>query len=128
MSDLFQSLFQHATSQGSRSTALNPLAWALGICLAAFLVALRVSNLTPWVLPLLASLVVIFVFAFVISYFILLFKDRDALRSERFKLSKMALERSLTGDSLTGFAVMDTHNHETLLTASKRIEQIEGPQ
>jgi hypothetical protein len=56
-----------------------------------------------WVTTLLSvfagSLLLVFMFA----YLYLMFNDRDALRSERFTLSKMAIERSVTGDSLRGF-------------------------
>jgi hypothetical protein len=43
------------------------------------------------------------VLAYLFAYFFLLVKDRDALRSERFQLSKMAIERSIVGDSIEGF-------------------------
>jgi hypothetical protein len=43
------------------------------------------------------------VFGFLGAYFFLLIKDRDALRSEKYTLSKLALERSITGDNIAGF-------------------------
>ncbi|MGC2423442.1 MAG: hypothetical protein WA666_03695 [Nitrospirota bacterium] len=36
------------------------------------------------------------------AYIYLLFNDRDALRSEVYTLSKMAIERGLMGDNITG--------------------------
>jgi hypothetical protein len=114
MTDLFRSLLQHATTQGSRSTALNPLAWALGIILSAFLVAARIPNAPTWVLLLLGSASALFVLSFVIAYFILLYTDRDALRSERFTLSKMAIEKSVVGDSLKGFTAIGPDEQRAL--------------
>ena len=59
---------------------------------------------------------------YVFSYVYLLFKDRDALRSERFTLSKIAMEKGYYGDSLTG-----TLRHEPTglaATSSPTIAQI----
>ena len=53
---------------------------------------------------------------YVFSYVYLLFNDRDALRSERFTLSKMAIERSITGDSLRGFVEGDVLTDRILKT------------
>ena len=52
--------------------------------------------------------------AFLVAYFILLFIDRDALRSERFTLSKMAIEKSVTGDSLRGFTALEVTDQKVL--------------
>jgi hypothetical protein len=45
--------------------------------------------------------VILLVFLF--AYIYLLVNDRDALRSEKFTLSKLAIERSVVGDSAVGF-------------------------
>jgi hypothetical protein len=127
MSDLFRSLLQQATAQGSRSTALNPLAWAFGIVLFALLAAARVPNLPFWVLPLLGGTSALFGLSFMVAYFILLFKDRDALRSEKFTLSKMALEKNITGDSLKGFIAEELSDRPVPSIPSETIEQPERP-
>jgi hypothetical protein len=82
---------------------MNPLAWVLGITTSALLIALRVPQTPLWLLSTLGTLPVVVLIAFLTAYFILLFKNPDALRSEKFTLSKMAIEKSLTGDSLRGF-------------------------
>ena len=101
---------------------MNPLAWALGIVLSATLVAARVHNLPPWVLPLLGGAAGLIVLAYLTAYFILLFVDRDALRSERFTLSKLAIEKSVTGDTLKGFTAIDVGD-DKLLSAPGVTEQ-----
>jgi hypothetical protein len=126
--ELFRSFLQRATAQGSRSTALNPLGWALGIVLSAMLFAGRIPNRPAWLLPLLGVFVSGLVVAYVVAYFILLFIDRDALRSERFTLSKMALEKSVTGDSLTGFTALDVDAKKFLSTRTEDTEQQGEPQ
>ena len=97
-----QSFLQQANARGSRSTALQPLQWALGMVLAAILVAGKFGA-PSWILATLGVFGGVLIVSYLVAYFFLLMKDRDALRSERFQLSKMALERSITGDNLAGF-------------------------
>ena len=63
--------------------AINPLIWALGIILSALLVAVLIDNVPTWILILLGALAIIVALAFLVAYFFLLVKDRDALRAER---------------------------------------------
>ena len=100
--ELIQSFLQQASAQGSRSTALNPLGWALSIIFSAMIGA-GLAHMPTWVLIMLGVFESLAVVAYLAAYFFLLVKDRDALRSERFQLSKMAIERSITGDNLAGF-------------------------
>jgi hypothetical protein len=124
--ELFRSLLQQATAQGSRSTAMNPLAWALGIVLSALLIAADMHNVVPtWVFLLLGIAACVIVLAYLTAYFILLFVDRDALRSERFTLSKMAIEKSVTGDSLRGFTAIELGDQK-ILPAPEVTEQKES--
>jgi hypothetical protein len=99
---LIQSFLQQANARGSRSTALQPLQWGIAMVLGAFLVA-SYERASLWILETLGVFAALLILSFVGSYFFLLFKDRDALRSERFHLSKMAMERSIIGDNLAGF-------------------------
>jgi threonine/homoserine/homoserine lactone efflux protein len=100
--ELIRSLLQQASAQGSRSTALNPLAWAFGLTLSAL--AVSVSFKAPdWIIVFLSVVSSLILAVFLFAYIYLLFRDRDALRSETVTLSKMALERSIRGDSLNGF-------------------------
>jgi hypothetical protein len=100
--ELIRSFLQQASAQGSRSTALNPLGWAMTIIFSAMIGA-GVAHMPTWVLVMLGVFESFAVAAYLIAYFFLLVKDRDALRSERFQLSKMAIERSIAGDNLAGF-------------------------
>lgn len=45
---------------------------------------------------------------YLFAYTYCLFKDRDALRTERYSIQKLAIEKGFVGDSLTG-----TLRHET---------------
>lgn len=100
--DLFRILLQKAHASGSRSTALNPLGWLLVIELSGSLGAF-VEHTPNWFPMLLASLFSLTVLAYLGVYIFFAVRDRDALRSERFTLSRMAIERSAKGDTLAGF-------------------------
>jgi hypothetical protein len=78
------------------------------------LIAARISGVPLWLLVLLGIAVGCTGLAFIVAYFILLFVDRDALRSEKFTLSKLAIEKSVTGDSLRGFAAIEVGDQRVL--------------
>ena len=91
----------HSDASGSRSTILKPLTWLLGILLATLLAAFRFGA-PQWFCYLLAGIAILAVLLFFFAYGFCLFKDRDALRSERFSLRKMEIEKGLYGDSDLG--------------------------
>ena len=122
--ELIRSFLQQASAQGSRSTALNPLGWALSIIFSAMIGA-GVAHMPTWVLIMLGVFESFAVAAYLIAYFFLLVKDRDALRSERFQLSKMALERSVVGDNIKGFGEIEAKPEKTPLAITEPAEQRE---
>jgi hypothetical protein len=98
----FYSLLAQSSSTGSRTTALHPAHWLLGIVVGAELSAVKLG--APF--GVLLMLAVFCGIAFAIEAFgflYLLFKDRDALRSERFTIAKMQIEKGIMGDSVAGF-------------------------
>ncbi len=101
---------QQATVSGSRSTVLQPLLWLTGILASGLLVA-GYYGLPYWVLVIFAvPLGLSFLFA-LFFYALFAFKNPDLLRSERYSLSKMALEKTLIGDSSAGLTeVFDVRN------------------
>lgn len=88
-----KSLLQHASVQGSKSTALNPLGWGLGIVLSATLTAAP-DHPPFWLTPCLGAFSGLFMLAYLVAYFILLFKDRDALRSENINCPSWRLSEA----------------------------------
>lgn len=108
MVELFKAFLERAEVQGSKSTALAPLGWVVAIvasvCVSSMMTGIDWFQVGSFVL-LCACL-----FVYGIAFFILLLRDRDALRSEKFVIQKLAIERSLVGDSLTGFVKADLTN------------------
>lgn len=99
--NFIRSLLEQATAQGSRSTALKPLGWLLALLLSSTLGCFSLKA-PIWASVLLGVLSTIAVIVYVGAYVFLLVKNPDALRSERFFLQKLAIEKGLYGDSLVG--------------------------
>jgi hypothetical protein len=107
MVETFKELLTQASARGSRSTALHPLGWALGIILAA-LPACLWAHAPDWLLIGLGVSAALMVILYAGAYIYLLISDRDALRSERFTLSKLAIEKGLVGDNISGLKLAQT--------------------
>ncbi len=101
LSLLLTALRQHSSARAARSNALAPLIIVLGSLLVAFIGAIWAKSPT-WVIIALFSVIASIVLLFVVAYLFLLFKDRDALRSESFSLTKMAIKKGYYGDNISG--------------------------
>lgn len=112
--ELIRSLFQQASAQGSKSTALNPLGWAFATVLSA-LIGAHVASATESVTTLLSIFASLILAVFLFAYIYFMLKKPDYLRSEKFTLSKMAIERSVVGDSLKGFVEMSPSDSQGAL-------------
>lgn len=99
--ELIRAFLSQASSSGSRSTALQPLGWLSGILTSGLVVAAS-WGAPEWALISLAVLLGITVSIYLISYVFYAIKNPDALRSEKYTLSKMALEKNLIGDDKAG--------------------------
>ncbi len=99
--ETIRAFLAQATASGSRSTALQPLCWLAGI-LTSGLIFAPTWEAPSWVLVTLAVMLGSSVTLFLVSYAYYAIKNPDALRSERFTLSKMAIEKNLIGDDKTG--------------------------
>ena len=96
----FGDLLEKATAQTSRSTVVGPLIVVLGILLAGTLGSFLVG--APLWLNLglsISSALILFLFGGAYLYF--MFRSPDALRSEKFSIQKMVIERGLLGDDTT---------------------------
>jgi hypothetical protein len=80
---------------------LNPLGWLLGLLLSSDLVAIWLKAPTL-VVGLLSALVAAAVGFYVYAYFHFMKNDPNALRSERFVLGRLAIEKNVAGDDLAG--------------------------
>ena len=101
MPAFIKTLLQQSSIGQSRSSALNPLQWVLVILLTGVVICPLV-NAPSWLLIILVGLTVGIVILIATSYVYFMLKNSDALRSEHYTLSKIALEKGLVGDNLRG--------------------------
>lgn len=112
--ELIMAFLRHASSKGSRSTVLKPLGWLIPMLLSSMLISFYIGS-PSWVSVLLVVFNILTVALYFFTYMFCLFKDRDALRSEKFSIQKMAIEKGYLGDDSTG-----------LLNPSKNIDLLVG--
>ena len=90
LSALMTLLQQQMNATVSRSDALGPLKWLLAI-VAGSLAVMAVEGAPSWLLAGMFALLVLIVGLYGYAYFHFMQVDRDALRSERFVLTKSPL-------------------------------------
>lgn len=118
--EIIHAILSRATASGSRSTALQPMVWLTGFVSLGFVAALKMQS-PQWSLILLGVLLGVCVSTFIISYAYYAAKNPDALRSEKFTLSKMAIEKNLIGDDKAGLVeIMEFEASDTRLALPAR--------
>lgn len=98
---LAASLREQMNATLSRSDVLKPLAWLVGLLLTGLIMAVA-TKADQWVIGTLVGAIALAIATYIGAYVFCLFVDRDALRSERYSLQKMAIEQRLIGDSSSG--------------------------
>jgi hypothetical protein len=86
----------------SRSDVLKPLAWLVGILALLLGLSLWSGAAPAWLLVTELVLVIGGTLLYGAAYIFCLLNDRDALRSEKYSLHKMALEHGFYGDDRIG--------------------------
>jgi hypothetical protein len=120
--NLFTSLLQQA-SQGTRSTILNPLAWFFSICVVGLIASVGYRT-ALWIQVLLACFTSLSGLLYLASFiFCLATKQPNLLRSERFLIQQLAIEKGFRGDSMTGLVLADPSTRQI-----ESGEKIEGEQ
>ena len=99
--DIIRQHLERASGSGRRSTIVSTVIVMGGVLLTGLVGSLW-AGAPDWLLEWLVGLLIGDVFLFGFAYVIFMWKNPDALRSERFELEKMVIARSLLGDSLQG--------------------------
>ena len=94
-------LFERSDASGSKSTILKPLTWFLSLVIGGLILLIKLGA-PNWTIVLFAIIVCIAILLFFFAYVYCLFKDRDALRSEKYSIQKMAIEKGIIGDNIVG--------------------------
>jgi membrane protein YdbS with pleckstrin-like domain len=109
--DIIRSILQQSDVSGSKSTILKPLTWLISVLLASLLAAVPLQ-LPSWIVIGLSIALVVIVLLAIFSYVYCLFTDKDALRSESYTLKKMAIEKGIYGDDITGILKLSDDTDE----------------
>ncbi len=123
MLQLFRQFTEDSSVKRSRSTALYSLQWVMGLILASIPMALYAKS-PEWILIFFILSFGILFIVFIGAYIYLLRIDRDALRSENFNLSKMAIEKGLVGDDITG--LIEDNDSMKQLNNTEAVKKSEG--
>lgn len=99
--ELLSALLQHNIAKGYKSNVLNPLIWLTGTFFIAIVGAI-ISKAPTWILIVLIVLLILIIGLFSFAYCFCLIKNPDALRSEKYSIEKMAIEKGYIGDSIKG--------------------------
>lgn len=97
----FWATLRQQLGSGSRSDALKPLAWGIGI-LVLGLIGLQWKGASNILLGGVFVLLLLGVIAYGYAYFYFMKNDPSALRSERFAIQKLAIDKGIYGDDVTG--------------------------
>ena len=106
--------FREATAGGAKSTALKPLGWLVALVLPASIGSYHYGA-AGWLSTMLGIGAGVSIVSYLLAYFYLLFNDRDAVRSERYSLRKMEIEKGIYGDNVTG--IVDEIDDSNLIEA-----------
>ena len=95
------SLEQHSKASASRSDVLRVLIWP-GAIVATLLGATIGFGGPPWLVITLTITLLVLLAVYLVSFVWLLIVNPDALRSERYQIEKLAIERGVYGNSTVG--------------------------
>ncbi len=101
MNSFWKEILLQSRVRGARSTILHPLQWLLAILLPSAIASV-VVNAPVWMIIGLSSASLLDLLFFFAAYLYFGFNDPDALRSEKFVIDKMVIERGLLGDNIQG--------------------------
>lgn len=96
-------------NSGEKSTILKPLTWLISILMGG-IIALFYIKAENWIIIAFFCIICLIILLFVFSYLFCLYKDKDALRSEKFYIQKMAIEKGFYGDNVTGLISSNQSN------------------
>ena len=110
-------MLNQASQSGARSTALMPIGWMTAI-LSSSSIASGVLRGPSWLTIIFGVGAALSIGLYLFAYLYLLFKDRDALRSEKYSIQRLAIEKGLFGDSTSGVIDVDVVPAQRALPAA----------
>jgi hypothetical protein len=102
MPDILTTLLQHGLATSARSTVLRPLGWLVGLIGLVTLGCFQVRA-PLWLGETFGISTLVVALLYLIAYCYFAWTDKDALRTERFTIQKMAIQKGFIGDDITGY-------------------------
>lgn len=99
-----RAIFHIASVDHAKSTTLRPLQGTLIIIALTLLAEFR-FNAPQWSVIVTVILLVLMSISFLIAYFYFMIKNPECLRTEKYSLQRLAIERGL-GDNISGVTVL----------------------
>jgi predicted membrane channel-forming protein YqfA (hemolysin III family) len=122
MADQITEILQKALLQNAKSTVLKSLAWLVALLSSATIFASR-FGMDKWLVVLLASLDCLAVIVYIAGFIFFALKDPEQLRSEKYSIQKLAIERGYIGDNITGYHRITDVSDVPLIPDSKSGEK-----
>jgi hypothetical protein len=118
-------LLRQATASGSKSTALAPIALFFGAMILSIGLLIRVGA-PEWIVAVLCAVAVLLAILYIAAYIYFMIRSPEFLRSERFYLQKLAIEKGIRGDDTAG--IIDVSFDAPIVKAgdTKRIDEANG--
>lgn len=107
--------WERAQGQGSRSTVLRPLGWLLALCATSAITSASISQVPSWLTVLFGIGTALSLVMYLCAYGYCLLKAPETLRTERYSIQKLAIEKGFRGDSSTGIVVLSSADQSTRL-------------
>ena len=115
-------LREQMSAELTRSDVLRALIWPNSGLLVALIAAVT-AKAPNWIQIMLAIMLCIFMTLYGGAYIYFAATDPDALRSEKYKLHKMAIEHGIIGDNMTG--IIDANPQKLISAPATTAEKIE---
>lgn len=119
MADAAWATLQQALSTQSKSTVLKPLAWLIALTLTASVAMYRFS-LPGWLAGTVGVLCILSIVLYIVAYIFFALTDKDSLRSERYSIQKLAIEKGFVGDDTRGYMPVKSINGKILAAPTRQ--------
>lgn len=121
----FKTRVGHALENGGRSSVLNSLGWMMFILVGTLMGLVR-SGAESWLIILFSVFISLILVWYLGFYFFFALRSPDTLRSEKFSLQKMAIEKGIYGDSESGFIEKSISENALSLPSQSGSEEIKN--
>lgn len=101
---MIKELLNKSDASGSKSTILKPLTWFISIIIAGIVLLIKIGS-PAWLIIMFSIIMGLSILIFFFAYVYCLFTDKDAIRSEKYSIQKLAIEKGLYGDSVSGIFI-----------------------